>query len=276
MPVPKVEISIRDGSAEGSVESDSAGYFRLKLRHSIRKGESFTLHFNHPDYLPLDVTGEASDRLYVVRMTPASAAPTPGGTPVQISDVRLRYAVKSRTTENVGSVAKVFEVPNTGDVPCTANGPCSPDGRWKAAIGGATLDAGDNSEFREARVACIAGPCPFTKIENDSFSRGGRRISVLVRNWSDATSFVLEAEVMHTMTSDAVLHSYPVIFNGTASFTLPPKAQGASIEATVDHQGIVYPLGPVPKLSWADCDVQTQKDQTRIFGCVLKPGYQFQ
>jgi hypothetical protein len=276
LTIPNAEINVSDDSADGAAKSDSAGYFHVNLRRAVRKGETLTLHLRHPDYHPLDLKAPASDHLFVIRMIPASTVPVQAGAQVVIGDVHLRYGVNRRTTENVGSVAKVFEVPNTGDVPCTSKGPCSPDGKWKAAIGGASLDAGADSEFRDARVSCIAGPCPFTKIEKDSFSRGGRQISVLIRNWSDATTFVLEAEVMHTMSSDLILQSYPTIFNGTASFTLPAKAQGPSIEATVDHQEIVYPLGPAAKLSWADCDVQTGKDLTRLYRCVLKPGYQFQ
>ena len=191
-----------------------------------------------------------------ITMTPADSAPLFSGTPIVISDVRLRYAVKSQTTENVGSVAKVFQIPNTGDVPCNSSGPCSPDRRWKAAVGGTSIAAGDDNEFQEARVYCIAGPCPFTKIEKDSFSHGGRRFSAAVRNWSDVATFVLEANVMHRMSSNVILHSYPLIVEDTASFTVPAKAQGPSIEATVDRQEIVFPLGPVPKLSWANCEVR--------------------
>jgi len=81
---------------------------------------------------------------------------------------------------------------------------------------------------------------------------------------------------MHTMSSDEILQSYPLIFNQSASFSLPAKAQGPSIEATVDHQEIVYPLGPTLKLSWADCELEIGKDLTKLYRCVLKPGYQFQ
>jgi hypothetical protein len=277
-PIPNAQVTVGNDPAEGSARSNSTGYFQVKLRRGIRRGETLTLHLRHPDYRPLDMTAIAADRLYVIRLTPAYSVPAPEGTPIAVSDIRLRYAMKSRTTENVGSVVKVFEVPNTGDIPCDphGSGPCSPDGKWKAAIAGASLDAGEDNEFRDARVSCIAGPCPFTRIEKDSFSRGGQQIGVSVRNWSDTVSFVLEAEVMHTMSSDAILHSYPVIFNRTASFTLPPKAQGPSIEATVDRQEIVYPLGPKAMLSWANFEVQTEKDLTKLYRCVLKSGYQFQ
>src|SRR5207245_4627380 len=74
---------------------------------------------------------------------------------------------------NIGSAVQVFQIENKGNVPCNGQDPCSPDGKWKAAIGGASLDAGTGNEFRDARVSCIAGPCPFTKIESEQvFHRG--------------------------------------------------------------------------------------------------------
>jgi len=276
LTIPDAEIRVSDELADGVAKSDSTGYFQVKLRQGVRKGEIITLHAQHAGYWDRDLTVAASDQLCIVRMTPAGGTPVPSANAVAISDVRLRYAVRSVRTDNVGSLVKVFQVANKGDEPCGPKSPCSPDGRWKAAIGGVSLDAGDDNEFQDARVYCVAGPCPFTRIEKDSFSRGGRRISVQVRDWSDPASFVIEAQVMHTMSSDTILQSYPVIFNQTASFTLPPKAQGPSIEATIDQQEIVYPLGPNPKLSWADCDVQTRRDSTKLYRCVLKPGYRFQ
>ncbi len=274
LTIPNVEIT-GDDLAEGRGKTDSTGYFKLKLRRTIRKGEMLSLHFRHPDYHPLDTTIPAEDRLSLIHMRLASTAPVTTGTPVVITDVRLRYSIKSPIRENVGSVVKVFQVPNIGNVPCGSESVCSPDGKWKATISGASLDAGDNSEFQNARVSCIAGPCPFTSIESDSFSHGGRKISVSARNWSDVASFVFEAEVMRTVTTGSIVHSYPVIFNRTASFTLPMNAEGLSIEASVDHEETVFPLGPEAKLSWAECDVQTSKNLTKLYRCSLKSGYQF-
>jgi hypothetical protein len=119
--------------------------------------------------------------------------------------------MKATTALNVGSAVKTFEVMNSGNVPCNGRDPCSPDGKWKAAIGSTSLDAGPGNEFRNARASCIAGPCPFTKIEADDLQRGGRSIQVFVRNWSDTATFLLEAEVFHPMVSDIVRESYPVI-----------------------------------------------------------------
>jgi hypothetical protein len=274
LTIPGVDI-ISDDLDDGVGKSDARGVFTFKLRRAIHNGDLLTLHFRHPDYRPLDTTIAAGDRLNVIRMHPASAPPAPVGPSIIISDIRIRYSVKSQTTENVGSVAKVFEVKNTGNVPCGSGTVCSPDGKWKAAIDGVSLDAGENSEFQHVRVSCIAGPCPFTAIEKDSFSQGGQKISASVRDWSDTVSFVLEAEVMRTLITGAILHSYPIIFNRTASFTVPPNAEGSSIEASLDHEEIVYPIGPKAKLSWADCDVQTGKDLTKLYRCSLKPGYQF-
>lgn len=138
------------------------------------------------------------------------------------------------------------------------------------------LDAGDGNTFQGARVSCIAGPCPFTRIETDNFSRGGRKIEVSVRNWSDTASFLIEAEVIHPLVSDAIRQSYPVIFGRSMSFTLPPASQGPSIEAEVGGADIVFPLGPNLTLSWAKCSLQTASGGTKIYACELKDGYRFQ
>ena len=161
-----------------------------------------------------------------------------------LANIRVRYSVKATTTINIGSTAKTLEVVNTGNVPCDGRTPCSPDGKWKAAIGSISLNAGDGQEFQNVRVSCIAGPCPFTKIESEGFARGGPKIDVSVRAWSDTVTFLVEAEVVHTMLSEAIRRAYPSIFGRDMTFTLPPTGQGPSIEAEVNGLEIVFPLGP--------------------------------
>jgi hypothetical protein len=226
----------------------------------------------------LDVTQQLSDQIYVIRMTAvaAKAAPEPSGSQAVLKDVSVRYATKATTPINVGSTAKTFEVVNIENVPCNDAGPCSPDGRWKAAIGGLTLDAGDGHEFRNVRASCIAGPCPFARIESDQFSHGGRTIKVSVRNWSDTVTFLVEAEVIQTILSDLIRNAYPTIFGREMSFTLPPTAQGPSIEADINGDETIYPLGPALTLPWAVCNLQVGVDRTKLYRCELKPGYRFQ
>jgi hypothetical protein len=176
---------------------------------------------------------------------------------------------------NVGSAVKTFDVVNQGNIPCNGQRPCSPDGKWKAAIGSVSLDAGEHNEFRNARASCIAGPCPFSRIESDNFADHSRTLKVSVRNWSDTVTFLVEAEVFHPMISDLVRESYPVIFSPALNFTLPVSAQGVSIKAEMNGAPILYPLGPALYLSWADCNARTNPDQTRVYRCELKPGYRF-
>ena len=178
--------------------------------------------------------------------------------------------------ENIGTGAKTFQIPNTGNIPCNKSRPCSPDGNWKAAVASESLDAGEGSEFRNARVSCIAGPCPFTRIDSDGFSQGGRHIKVTVRNWSDTTTFLLQAEVFHHQINNVVRVAYPVILGTSLNFTLPPSAEGPSIEADVNGENIVFPLGPNPVLSWADCNVSVDKNQAKLYRCDLKSDYRFQ
>jgi hypothetical protein len=276
LPIANAQISLGDNLSEGVATSDSAGRFQVRLRRDVRVGQMATLHVRHPGYRPMDLSEYLLDRLYIIRMAPIDqTADGSLAAPMVLSDIRVRSATRSEISVNAGSALKTFEVVNTGDVPCDRHGPCSPDGRWKAAIGGASLDAGENNAFHDVRVSCIAGPCPFTKIENDSFSEGGSHIGVTIRNWSDTTTFLLEAEVTHTTSGDVILQSFPAIFDRTMSFTLPASAQGPSIEATLNGMEIVFPLSPALDLSWAACTVKASGDGTKLYRCALKPGYQF-
>jgi hypothetical protein len=160
-------------------------------------------------------------------------------------------------------------------VPCNGRGPCSPDGRWRASRASITLDAERGNQFRNARLSCIAGPCPFTRIERDDFSRGGRTISATVLNWSDTAAFLIQAEVVQPTVSESVRRSYPVIFDRTMNFSLPGSAEGVCLEAEINGASIVFPLGPALTLSWADCRMQPEQENNRLYRCELKPGYRF-
>jgi len=137
------------------------------------------------------------------------------------------------------------------------------------------MDAGEGAQFRNARVSCIAGPCPFTRIDFDGFSRGGRTIKVSVRNWSDTTVFLFQAEVFHPQIDNIIRLAYPVILGSSLNFTLPPSAEGPSIEADVNGEDIIFPLGPKPDLSWAACNVSVDKNQAKFYRCDLKSDYRF-
>ena len=277
LPIADVQIKAVTTLSEGECKSDTTGFFSLTLRPGIVPWDSATLQFRHPEYLPLDVNVPAEEKLYVVRMMPIlTQNRTQPSTPEKlVANVSARYSIKATTAANIGNAVKTFQVINMGNIPCNGGQPCSPDGKWKATIGSAFLDAGEGNEFRNARVSCIAGPCPFTKIEFDGFSRGGRTITASARNWSDTTTFLLEAEVVRPMVTDYVRRSYPVIFDGALNFTLPAEAEGVCIQAEVNGESIVFPLGPNLFLSWADCNARVSDNQTKVYRCELKPGYRF-
>jgi hypothetical protein len=77
------------------------------------------------------------------------------------------------------------------------------------------------------------------------------------------------------MISDVIHESYPTIFGPTLNFILPIGAEGISLEADLNGQTIVFPLGPDLYLSWASCNARVNPDQTRVYRCELKPGYRF-
>jgi hypothetical protein len=276
LPIADVEVTARNGVISATTKSDATGFFKLKMGAGIRRDQAITLHFRHAEYQPLDMAGPAGDKLYIAQMVPLPhESPRPDHPDMTVGNLVVRYSVKAVSAVNVGSAVKSFQVVNKGNVLCNGQHPCSPDGKWKASIGSASLDAGEGNIFQNARASCIAGPCPFTRIESDDFSNGGRNISVSVRNWSDTTSFLLEAEVVHHMNSDMTRRSYPVMFGQALNFTLPALAEGVSIEAEINGQGIVFPLGPDLFLSWAECNSRVNRDQTKVYRCELKPGYRF-
>jgi hypothetical protein len=276
-PIADVEITAGHGGEIVRSRSDSSGFFQLHLRTAIRQGATVRLEFRHRDYKRLETSDKFTDKICIVRMAPrAERQVTTSNKPdVLLSDVRVRYVMKNLTVVNVGTMVRAFEVVNTGDVPCKELRPCSPDGKWKAAAGHQVFDAGDRHEFRNPRVSCIAGPCPFTKIEPESLSGNGRVATISVLNWSDTTTFLFEAEVIQAMVGDAIHLLYPAVFGRNMNFTLPVAAQGLSIEAELDGSAIVFPLGPNLRLSWAVCSVQGAPDKAKRYICELKPGYHF-
>jgi hypothetical protein len=277
-PITDVEVTALDHLSIAPAKSDFSGYFKLTLKPGVKRGHVITLQFRHSDYQPVDMKEVVGDKLYVVAMVPlhhddAEAPPTRPQTPV--ANVFVRYSIETTAAVNIGTGVKTFQIVNTGNVPCNHGPLCSPDNKWKAAIGGATLDAGQGNVYDNARVSCIAGPCPFTKIETDNFTRGGRNIGVTVLGWSDTTTFLFQAEVFRQQINDIVRESYPVIFGRALNFTLPAAAEGPSLEAEIDGTNIIFPLGPSPTMSWADCNVKVGKDHSKSYRCELKQGYRF-
>lgn len=276
-PIADVEVTATLGSTSSVVKTGAGGEFSISLRRWIRRGQPISFKFRHSGYRPLDMNETISDKIYIVHMVPLASKvePEPNRPQVPIANVKIRYSMKTTAAVSVGSAVRTFEVVNAGNVPCNGRLPCSPDGKWKAAIVSTTVDAGEGNEFRNVRLSCIAGPCPFTRVESDGYSEGGKEITASVLNWSDTTTFLLEAEVYHPMESETVRESHPAIFGRTLNFSVPGTAEGQSIEADVNGEAIVFPLGPNLCLSWADCTLATDRDHNKTYRCELKGGYQF-
>jgi hypothetical protein len=276
LPLSDVHVTAINALGSGETESDSSGAFSLTLPKGLRRRQAVLLKFRREGYQPLDVNDFIGDKLYIARMVPLhpeTSIPNSATTPV--SNTRIRYTVKATTEANIGSAVKAFQAINVGNTPCNKQPPCAPGGKWKANTSSLTLDAGEGNEFRNARVSCIAGPCPFTKVEHENYSQDRRRLDVSVLDWSDTTTFLVEAEVVRPMSSDLVRETYPVIFGRTLNFSLPASAEGPSVEAEVQGEPIVFPLGPDLYLRWAECQVTLDRDQSKNYRCELKPGYQF-
>jgi len=284
LPIANVAVTASDGLITASTKSDASGYFNLQIKQNVWPGQKLTLSFRSPDYDPVDLMlpmgiRTTTKKLYVATMTPVEPeveAPSNKKLSV-VRNIRVRYTINFQGEENIGSVVRTFQVVNQGNVPCNRQAPCSPDGNWKAATGSLTLDAGPDNEFREVRASCIAGPCPFTRLDASGFEHGGRKITVSALDWSDTATFLLQAEVFRTSINSSVRESYPVIFGNTLNFTLPPTAEGVSIEADLDGTPMVFPLGPDLYLSWAACSSRTNRESEKsaVYRCELKPAYRF-
>jgi hypothetical protein len=287
-PIANAQIAATGGLSSANGHSDASGLFHLTLSPGILPGQPVTLRFEHPGYEPLEMSATPRGQLYVVRMKPVAEEPiakpdhvvgpvkAPEIKVTEIKSIRVRYTFKNQTTITVGSVAKQFAVFNTGNVSCDGRRPCSPDGKWKATIGGLSIDAQEGNELRNVRVSCVAGPCPFTKIEPEDLANPGQKLKVSVLDWSDTATFLLEYEVARTMVTNQVRRSYPFTLGQTMTFALPMDAGETSIEADLNGEEIIFPLGPKLSLSWATCNVEVVPAQSKIYRCEVKPGYQIQ
>ena len=282
LPIAGVDVTVSNGVTSATTQSEASGYFNIPFPRSIWPGEVMVLSFRHPGYQPLSIKiqgGLAAGKLNIAAMEPI---PSPDESDsnhaaLAVTNIRIRYTTNSQTRVNIGSAVKTFQVANTGNLPCDHKALCSPDGRWKASIASESMDAGVGNEFSNVRASCIAGPCPFTKIDSNGFASGGRTITVSALNWSDTATFLLEAEVFHDASVSNERELYPVVFGRALNFTLPPTQEGVSIEVEINGEPMVFPLGPALYLSWATCTARTNSDpeKTTVYRCELKPGYRF-
>lgn len=282
-PIGDVVVTATYGDSKISTHSDPSGYFGIAIPRRILPGQTVLLNFEHPGYKPLELPVMIRFRSSLRQLVVADLMPIAADMPVEpstagkaISNIRVRYTVNTEIAENVGSEARTFEIVNKGNIPCQGQNPCSPDGQWKAAKGSIRLDAGPGNEFRDARASCIAGPCPFTRIDTSGFAQPGRIITATAYDWSDTTTFLFQAEVFHTSIVPQMRITYPVVFGRGFNFTVPPSAEGTTLVAELSGIEIVFPMGGNLDLSWASC--QVRKGNTAInnvYQCELKPGYRF-
>lgn len=282
--IDRANVTVSNGTTLASAESDKSGFFKLTFRAGIRLPKNAALIVRKSGYAPyitnLPLTPRSNLRkLYVIPLKEQDAHSSNAEKRNQtvVSNVIIRYTVNAQAMTNIGTAVKTFEVINQGNVPCHNQAPCSPNGFWKAAKGTITLKAGSNNEFRNVRVLCIAGPCPFTRVHLHQSGNATKTILVSAVDWSDTTTFLVEAEVYRNSISSQLRESYPVIFGRDMHFTLPPTAEGPSILAEIGNRSIVFPLSSGLYMSWATCNSQQSKqsENSTVFQCELKPDYRF-
>ncbi len=279
IPIAGVKIAALSGdSTLATATSDNNGGFSVTIHRVLLNRHGVTLKFSHRDYKPYKIDDPSGSELYIAALAPLrdnEPAPSSDKPKMPVTHVSIRYTLKTSTLIEVGSATKTFRIDSNGNTPCNGRPPCSPDGKWKAWVGGASLDAGPGNYFRNGRVSCIAGPCPFTRISRDDFSQKSRHIDVTVLGWSDATTFLLQAEAVRESQVDNTNRAWPIIFDHTMSFSLPSAAEGICIEADLNGIPIIFPINPNFSLSWANCEIQSQPENNQLYRCDLKPDYVF-
>ncbi len=274
-PIANAQIQALVEGNEVEARSDSSGRFTLAFTKGVEVGKPISITVQHASYEPAQLTGQVGDQISIVWLPPILQAAVSARPEISIANVRVRYSVKMIGAVDIAPFIKPFEVVNKGNVPCKDHSLCSPDGKWAAARLAETVDAGDGNEFRNVRLSCIAGPCPFTRIESQNYIARGQKLEISVLNWSDTTTFLLEAEVSRRTANNIIHLAYPAVFGRTLSFTLPAGSEGPSIEAEVNGADIVFPLGPDLILDWGLCTGTANGPQGELIQCNLKPGYAF-
>ncbi len=283
-PIAGVLVTASHGNASLTTLSGADGFFQITFPGTVLPGQTLDITFQHRGYQNLEIRNPIRFRsslrqLVVAAMVPVPTAESnaPTGPLTVVTNIKVRYSVNSRSDDNIGSAVQTFQVVNRGNIPCRRHNPCSPGGYWKASTGSVTLDAGAGNEFRDVRASCIAGPCPFTRIDSRGFANGDRTITVSATDWSDTATFLVQAEVFHTDNISEVRESYPVRFGAALNFTVPPTAEGVSLEAELNGVPIVFPLGPNVYLNWTACAQRSESktEKSQVYQCELKPGFRF-
>jgi hypothetical protein len=260
--IKDVDVTYQGGGVERHQKTDQSGFVIIPFGSSINPGTLVELKFRHPCYQEFDETIAPTNVPYTLYLWPA--APEHGATCADPTitaislTFRKTYLTKSTT----------FQVPNRGTVRCRRQ-PCSPDGKWQAVIVSASLDAGSGNTFAQGSVTCIAGPCPFSEIVNDGFSKGGPTISASIRNWSDTVTYVLRGELGGGPTSPVTVAGRTFDFSVSHS-DLPNLQITAQTSA---GQSLVSDIA-VGTIPWATCQTN-ELTSTINYHCTLRPDYRF-
>jgi hypothetical protein len=274
-PIERARIDAAVDGLSSQTQSDASGFFKLTFKKGVERGRAVIIAVRHAGYEPAQLTGRIGGQIFVAWLSPVPVKSVSARPEIPITNVRVRYSARMTAALDIAPFVKTFEIINKGNVPCGESASCSPDGKWMAARSTETVDAGDGNEFRNVRLSCIAGPCPFTRIESQNFLVQGQKLEISVLNWSGTTTFLLEAEVSQRVASNIIRLAYPAIFGQTLSFTLPVDSEGPSIEADLKGRDIVFPLGPDLIVDWAVCTETSNAQQGKLIRCSPKPGYAF-
>lgn len=268
-PIAGADVSINgvdSPPSEAVVErTNQGGSVTIPFGNRIRQGDLITITFHKQCYQDFSETiAAAADLPFTRYMWPSiGSSPECNDPIIEAINIGVRGDVLQRST--------AFLVMNRGTVGCRKQ-PCSPDGKWQANIGSGKLDAGVGNAFEpgKASVRCIAGPCPFTQVVADGYSKGGQTISAVVKDWSDTVTFILQGTLVGPQTIPAI-----AISGSTFAFTVKTAdiSKYQIVATIVGGPPIVDPLG-VGTITWAHCDIGEGQD-TATYHCALNNNYSF-
>jgi hypothetical protein len=179
--IKDVEVDYQEDGIEKHAMTNQSGGFNILLGSKLKAGDLLTLRFHKHCYQ------DFSDTISV------AAVPYPRYLWPELDQNCIDPAITALSLEfrNVGIMQATLQITTRGSVPCQKS-PCSPDNKWQAAQGSVSLDAGGDNSFSGGTFGCVAGPCPFSEIVADNFSKGGTRISGEAKTWSDDVTYVLK------------------------------------------------------------------------------------
>ena len=185
---------------------------------------------------------------------------------------RLHYTGEHRTG------VKTFQIQIMGNIPCNGS-TLFPGRQMEGGNQFRVPGCGRGKRFPKCQGFLYCGPLPFhAELIMTAFPREGAtsRSPCAIGRIRPHSCF--RRRCSDPQISDLVRMTYPIILGTSLNFTLPPTAEGPSVEAELNGENIIFPLGPDPcfELGRLQCQRAKGNNGQKFYRCELNAGYQFQ